>query len=87
MSRSPSARLPSRAWARLRRRALDRDDWRCTACGSPVGLEVHHRRPVALAPALALSLANVETRCRDCHLDAHATDPERRAWRRLLAEG
>ena len=68
MPRSPSGRLPSRPWARVRRAALDRDEWRCCRCGSPVDLEVHHRRPVAVAPSLAFVLANVETVCRECHL-------------------
>ena len=86
MSRSPSARVPWRPWARVRRRALDRDDWRCMRCESPLDLECHHVVPLDQGGA-ALDLANVATLCRDCHLDAHATDPERRAWRRLLAEG
>ena len=85
MPRSPSGRLPSRPWARVRRAALDRDEWRCCRCGSPLDLEVHHKRPVAVAPSLAFVLANVETVCRECHLGEHL-DPERRAWRRLLRE-
>ena len=83
MSRN-HADLPWRQWARLRRRALDRDGWRCTRCESPLSLEVHHVVPLAEGgPALALG--NVKTLCRDCHIDQHA-DPDRRAWRRLLAE-
>ena len=78
-------RLPWRARARLRRRALDRDNWRCVRCESPLDLEVHHVVPLAEGgPALALD--NLSTLCMSCHLDAHM-DPERRAWRRLLAEG
>ena len=84
MSRN-HAGLPWRQWARLRRRALDRDNWRCVRCESPLDLEVHHIQALADGGA-ALDLANVETLCRDCHIDQHA-DPERRAWRRLLAEG
>ena len=78
-------RIPSRAWARVRRMALDRDNWRCTVCGSPVELEVHHIRPLNQGGS-ALALGNVETLCRGCHLDKHG-DPDRRAWRRLVAEG
>ena len=78
-------RLPWRQWGRLRRRALDRDDWRCVRCESPLDLEVHHVIPLDQGGP-ALDLGNVETLCRDCHIDAHM-DPERRAWRLLLAEG
>ena len=77
-------RLPWRQWERLRRAALDRDGWRCTRCGSPAELEVHHVLPLAQGGA-ALDLANVETVCRGCHLGAHM-DPQRRAWRRFIAE-
>ena len=77
-------RLPWRAWARLRRAALDRDRWRCTRCGSPAELEVHHVVPLDAGGA-ALDLANVSTLCRDCHLGAHQT-AERREWRRFIVE-
>ena len=80
--RSPSGRLPWAAWSRARRLALDRDDWRCK-CGSPADLEVHQVRPVAEGGE-PFALANLATLCRECHLSAHL-DPERRAWRRLLA--
>ena len=87
MSRShrDHRRLPWRAWARARRRALDRDGWRCCRCESPLSLEVHHVRPLDQGGA-ALDLANLATLCRDCHIDVHVTDPERRAWRLFLAE-
>ena len=68
---------------RLRRRALDRDDWRCVRCGHPVGLECHHKRPLDQGGEHVID--NVLMLCRDCHIDAHRTiDPERDAWRRLL---
>ena len=70
---------------RLRRRALDRDDWRCVRCGSPLDLECHHKRPLDKGGEHVIG--NVEMLCADCHRDSHrAIDPERDAWRRLLRE-
>ena len=71
---------------RLKRAALDRDDWRCVRCGSPLRLEMHHCRP--LDKGGPHTLDNVLMLCADCHIDAHRTiiDPERAAWRRLLYE-
>ena len=83
MSRN-HVRQPSRGWGRLRRRALDRDGWRCVRCESPIDLEIHHKRALANGGE-PMALGNVETLCRDCHIDQHA-DPERRAWRRFLTE-
>ena len=68
-------RIGTREPERMRRLALDRDDWRCTRCESPVDLEVHHVQPLAEGgPALALD--NLQTLCADCHMAAHL-DPER----------
>ena len=83
-SRSPSGRLPWRPWARVRRAALDRDDWRCRRCSSPLDLEVHHLKAVAAGGA-PYALDNVEVLCRDCHIGEHL-DPERRAWLWFLRE-
>ena len=35
-------RLDADAYRRLHREILERDRWRCQACGSLRGLEVHH---------------------------------------------
>ena len=79
------------ALARLRRRCLDRDDWRCVKCGSPRDLEMHHKVSLA-AGGDPLALDNVLMLCAGCHIDTHPgdytpRDPERAAWRRLLWEG
>ena len=84
MSRN-HARAAGREYARLRRRCLDRDDWRCTRCGSPANLEMHHVVPLA-AGGDALALDNVRMLCAGCHIETHRADPERAAWRRLLWE-
>ena len=79
------------ALAQLRRRCLDRDDWRCVKCGSPRDLEMHHKVSLA-AGGDPLALDNVLMLCAGCHIAAHRgdyqpRDPERAAWRRLLWEG
>ena len=70
--------------AGLKRRALDRDAWRCVRCGSPYGLECHHLVPLDQGGPHALG--NVSTLCASCHIDSHRTvnDPERSKWMRLL---
>ena len=79
--------LTGAAWLRLRRQALDRDNWRCVRCESPIDLEMHHKRPLA-ADGEPYALDNVRMLCTSCHVDAHRVieDPERAAWMRLLRE-
>lgn len=72
-------------WYAQRERALRRDGWQCTVCGtteeehqSRTGrrLDVHHVVPVRLfvnwdkPPHHAHELRNLQTVCRDCHPDA-----------------
>ena len=73
---------------RLRRRCLDRDDWRCTepGCGSPVNLEMHHTIPLDKGGQNVID--NVRMVCASHHIEIHRHgDPERAAWCRLLWEG
>lgn len=65
-------------WRALRRVILERDGWRCTACGRAGRLEVHHRRPVQHGGPM-FDPENLRTLCRACHFAAHA--PEKRAQR------
>lgn len=76
-----------RRWARARRAVLDRDGWRCTKCGRPGRLEVHHVTPLRDGGA-AFDLANLVTLCRDCHIALHREppDPERAAWQAKLRD-
>ena len=77
--------LTGARWGRLRRQALDRDRWRCVRCASPARLEMHHKCSLADGGD-ALALGNVRMLCTSCHVAAHrAIDPERDAWRKLLA--
>ena len=76
-------------WRALRRVILDRDGWRCTACGRAGRLEVHHIRPVQHGGSM-FDPGNLRALCRACHFEQHAPEkraqrmaamrPERRAW-------
>ena len=77
-------RLNGAEWDRARRAALDRDQWRCTRCGHPGGLEVHHLQSLDAGGA-PFALGNLQALCRDCHIGVHL-DPQRRAWRAFVAE-
>lgn len=53
----------------LRPRILERDDYRCRLCDAhSKQLEMHHIIPVWAKPELVLSLENIATVCRPCHL-------------------
>ena len=53
---------------------LDRDGWRCTRCGLPGALEVHHVKELHHGGA-PYDLANLSTLCRGCHIEGHRTPP------------
>ena len=75
-----------RPWERVRNLIRDRDGWRCTQCGRPGRLAIHHK--VALVDGGGNSPANLTTLCQDCHNAVHVRekdcDPERRKWREYL---
>lgn len=77
-------------WKALRRAIVERDGWRCTACGRAAGrLEVHHVKSVFDGGAM-YDPSNLRTLCRDCHLEQHRDTharlrratmrPDRLAW-------
>jgi hypothetical protein len=49
--KQPRLRLDAQSYLQLCREVLQRDGWRCQACGTTSNLEVHHRKdwPRALA--------------------------------------
>ena len=51
----------------VRRRALDRDGWRCVQCGKAGMLEVDHIVRVRDGGP-EYDLANLQTLCRGCHV-------------------
>ncbi|SFB74115.1 HNH endonuclease [Halobiforma haloterrestris] len=68
-----------RQWWRVRRRALERDDYECQYCGATreqIGRnpDVHHLEPVRSfdRPEEAHTLSNVVSLCRRCHRRAEA---------------
>jgi len=62
-------RLDADAYRRLHGEILKRDGWRCQACGSLSGLEVHHiQRRSQLGSD---SDGNLITLCSDCHQAVH----------------
>ena len=88
----------SRRWRRLREVKIGLTGHRCERCGLRGALEVHHRKRLADGGA-AYALENLETVCRECHLEqgvieTKRTDrdllpevpPEDLAWGRHLAE-
>lgn len=59
------------AWRKLRVLALQRDHYLCQECLRQKRIvkatEVHHIKPIADFPELALTLDNLESLCWDCH--------------------
>ena len=80
-------------WRAARRLALDRDGWRCTACGRAGRLEVDHRVPVVDGGA-PFDLSNLQTLCRGCHIlktraeraARNPLGPRASAWAALVEE-
>ena len=74
MGRSPSARLSSAKWARVRRRILDRDGWRCRGCDRPGKLQVHHITPLYKGGE-PYAPENLVALCPTCHRIEHSYPP------------
>lgn len=53
----------TRRWTKLRAQVIARDRGRCTVCGSPHALEVHHLN----GDPSGNRLENLATLCRPCH--------------------
>ena len=81
------ARWNQKRWALVRRRAFDRDLWRCQKCRRPGALEAHHIEQLEDGGA-AYDLGNILTLCKTCHVDLHrpAEIPGVRAWAVLVRE-
>ena len=73
-------RLDKRLWARTRFLAFNRANFRCEKCGKAGKLEGHHKVALALDDGGSpYDPANVETLCRDCHIEI-SLSPQRREW-------
>ena len=83
--------LDRKKWERVRIVVLERAAWRCEKCGKAGRLEVDHRDPLSKFPDQdPFDLLGLQALCRPCHLDKsrgdRGEDPERAAWRALVAE-
>lgn len=65
---SYAAYLQSSHWKQLRRRVLQRDQWRCRLCGKKKELHVHHDRYLNL---LSDDIRYLKTFCKRCHERVH----------------
>jgi 5-methylcytosine-specific restriction endonuclease McrA len=68
-------RLATDAYEELRKRALQRDHWRCQFCGSMRNLEVHHQQ--YRSQSGEDSEENLITLCTTCHSSAHNSSDQR----------
>ncbi|MCZ0942502.1 MAG: HNH endonuclease signature motif containing protein [Gammaproteobacteria bacterium] len=79
-----------RRWARVRRRVLDRDAWRCVKCGRAGRLEVDHVRPLGHSKIDPYDDSNLQTLCRGCHIEKTRLErtgpesPDVAEWEKLL---
>ena len=77
-------RAHKRGWTAIRARAIRAAGRRCTRCGLPGKLAVHH--PIQLSQGGTHEQA-LEVVCRDCHYSQHhKPDPAREEWARFLKE-
>lgn len=80
-------------WKELRMSILERDGYRCTACGCGGRLEVDHIHPVRTHPELSYDPGNLQALCPSCHTKktriecGHRPLPEnRREWRDFVSD-
>lgn len=76
-----SARLRlDKSWIEVKRKAIIRDNYRCTKCNNEfdtwkcLPLHVHHIIPASKEMALYLDLDNLITLCEKCHNQIHSED-------------
>jgi len=62
-------KLGIRAYRRIMKRVLERDDWRCQKCGSLENLQVHHK--IKRSQQGSDALVNLVTLCAHCHMAEH----------------
>ena len=62
-------RLDPTSYRELHRQVLERDNWRCQACGSMRHLQVHHLR--LRSQSCGDVEQNLITLCAECHAQTH----------------
>jgi 5-methylcytosine-specific restriction endonuclease McrA len=71
--KKPRLKLVLEEYAALRRLVLERDGWRCQACGSSADLQVHHLRSRGRLGDDMLD--NLIALCTRCHRQQHGDAP------------
>ncbi len=69
LPRQPRIQLDPEEYQQLCRQVLQRDSWRCQACGSRTNLQVHHIQLRSQSGDDAEN--NLITLCLRCHAQAH----------------
>jgi 5-methylcytosine-specific restriction endonuclease McrA len=67
--KNPRLRLDPTSYRELHRQVLERDGWRCQACGSMQHLQVHHLKPRSHSGSDVEH--NLITLCAECHARMH----------------
>jgi 5-methylcytosine-specific restriction endonuclease McrA len=67
--RTPRLRLDSESYRELHGRVLERDGWRCQACGNMQNLQVHHLK--FRSKSGGDEEQNLITLCAECHERTH----------------
>jgi 5-methylcytosine-specific restriction endonuclease McrA len=67
--KSLRVRLDATSYRELHRQVLERDGWRCQACGSMQRLQVHHLK--FRSHAGSDEQQNLITLCAECHAHIH----------------
>ena len=62
-------------WAKVRRKVLERDGWKCTACGKHGRLEIDHLTPLIHGGG-KMDMENLAAKCRPCHFAKTKADTE-----------
>ena len=66
----PRLRLDSSSYRELQRQVMERDGWRCQACGSMQNLQVHHLKFRSHSGSDIEQ--NLITLCAQCHARIHS---------------
>jgi 5-methylcytosine-specific restriction endonuclease McrA len=75
--KSPRLRLDPTSYRDLHRQVLERDVWRCQACGSMQNLQVHHLK--FRSHSGSDEEQNLITLCAECHEQMHREADYRKA--------
>jgi len=67
--KQPRLRLDPESYRKLRRHILERDGWRCQACGTMRHLQIHHQ--TFRSRSGDDSEQNLITLCCECHANVH----------------